>query len=347
MYLLEVLSGPLDGKTWAFEREITIGRDDAVAEACLALDRYVSRAARAAPNRFGCDPAHRSAQPQRHAPRRQAGRRRRRAPGRRAVRRRPHDPAGDPRVRSRLCMESAVDGRARARALRRVAASARLRSDDGRAARRTPRAGRACTRRRCVRSAPRSSSIRCSSARTKIWRRIRAISSRRCEEARRRGRRRALRAGASAMYAPDFATFVDVGSARRAPSRAPAPPGHFRGVTTVIAKLLNIVRPDVLFLGQKDAQQAVILRKMIADLDFPVELEIVPTVREPDGLAMSSRNRYLEPPRRSAAPTLYRALCAVREALERGASKSEAVAAGAARLERRRRRRLSRRRRRR
>jgi pantoate--beta-alanine ligase len=136
---------------------------------------------------------------------------------------------------------------------------------------------------------------------------------------------------ASAMYAADFASFVDVGPLGTTFEGA-SRPGHFRGVATVIAKLLNVVRPDVLWMGQKDAQQTVILRKMAADLDFPVELEIVPTVREPDGLAMSSRNRYLDAARRAAAPALYRALCAVRKALERGANKSEAVAAGAAGL---------------
>jgi pantoate--beta-alanine ligase len=135
---------------------------------------------------------------------------------------------------------------------------------------------------------------------------------------------------APTMYPPAFATFVEV---------APSPhfeegqrPGHFRGVTTVIGKLLNIVRPEVLLLGQKDAQQAVLVRKMIGDLNFDVEVEIVPTVREPDGLAMSSRNRYLDPAQRAQAPTLHAALRAMLDALERGASKGDAVAAGAAAL---------------
>jgi pantoate--beta-alanine ligase len=132
-----------------------------------------------------------------------------------------------------------------------------------------------------------------------------------------------------AMYSDGFATLVDVGALGESYEGAQRP-GHFRGVTTVMTKLLNIVRPDRLYLGQKDAQQAVLLRKMISDLNFSIEAEIVPTVREPDGLAMSSRNRYLGAEARAQAPTLYLALLAVREAFERGESKSAAVAAGAA-----------------
>jgi pantoate--beta-alanine ligase len=134
------------------------------------------------------------------------------------------------------------------------------------------------------------------------------------------------------MYPPDFATAVDVGALGTVFEGA-IRPLHFRGVTTVIAKLLNIVQPEILFLGQKDAQQAVVLRKMLGDLDFPVELELVPTVRERDGLAMSSRNGYLDANQRTAAPTLYRALLATREALEHGSSKSEAISAGKAALD--------------
>jgi pantoate--beta-alanine ligase len=145
-------------------------------------------------------------------------------------------------------------------------------------------------------------------------------------------------AGAGGLFAPDahvmypaaFSTFVEVEPLSERFEGAQRP-GHFRGVTTVIAKLLNILRPDVLVLGQKDAQQAVLLGKMIADLDFSVEVEIVPTVREPDGLAMSSRNRYLHGAR-AEAPSLYRALEATLEALQRGTRKPDALAAGAAAL---------------
>jgi pantoate--beta-alanine ligase len=135
----------------------------------------------------------------------------------------------------------------------------------------------------------------------------------------------------AAMYPPDFSTFVEVGPLGEIFEGAWRP-GHFRGVATVIAKLLNVVRPDRLFLGQKDAQQAVLLRKMIADLNFPVEVEIVPTVREDDGLAMSSRNAYLQPKERAQAPSLHRALVVMRETLERGGTKREAIAAGTAAL---------------
>ena len=90
--------------------------------------------------------------------------------------------------------------------------------------------------------------------------------------------------------------------------------GHFRGVTTVVAKLLGAAGPDVAYFGQKDAQQAAVVRRMVRDLDFPVRIEVMPTVREPDGLAMSSRNAYLEPADRERAVALSRGLAAVREA---------------------------------
>ncbi|HET7455331.1 MAG TPA: pantoate--beta-alanine ligase [Solirubrobacterales bacterium] len=111
--------------------------------------------------------------------------------------------------------------------------------------------------------------------------------------------------------------------------------GHFRGVTTVVAKLLNLVGPDVAYFGQKDAQQAVVIRRMVRDLDFPVRIEVLPTVREADGLAMSSRNAYLEPADRERATALNRALVAAeREAREGGlgigleAARRELAAAG-------------------
>jgi pantoate--beta-alanine ligase len=96
-------------------------------------------------------------------------------------------------------------------------------------------------------------------------------------------------------------------------------PGHFDGVASVVCRLLNIVTPDVLFLGQKDYQQFVLMRRMIEDLRMPVELRMGPTVREPDGLALSSRNRYLTVEERQSAPALQAALARVAAALRTGA----------------------------
>ncbi len=96
-------------------------------------------------------------------------------------------------------------------------------------------------------------------------------------------------------------------------------PGHFDGVATVVCRLLNIVAPDVLYLGQKDYQQFVLMQRMIADLALPMELRLGPTHREPDGLAMSSRNRYLEAAQRRLAPALHRALEQLRTRLRAGA----------------------------
>jgi pantoate--beta-alanine ligase len=86
-------------------------------------------------------------------------------------------------------------------------------------------------------------------------------------------------------------------------------PGHFRGVATVVAKLLNITRPDQAYFGQKDGQQTVVVRQLVRDLDLGVEVVVVPTVRHTDGLALSSRNVYLTPQQRQAAPIIYHALC--------------------------------------
>ncbi len=107
-------------------------------------------------------------------------------------------------------------------------------------------------------------------------------------------------------------------------------PEHFRGVTTVVAKLLNTVGPDVAYFGQKDAQQAAVIRRMVRDLDFPVRIEVLPTIREPDGLAMSSRNAYLEGPERERASALRRALLAAEATAGDGVPTADALDAARA-----------------
>jgi pantoate--beta-alanine ligase len=107
-------------------------------------------------------------------------------------------------------------------------------------------------------------------------------------------------------------------------------PGHFRGVATVVAKLLNIVQPDVAYFGEKDAQQLAIIERMVRDLNFPVRIVSVPTVREPDGLALSSRNQRLSPEERGAAPALYQALCRASELIAAGEVDPDTVKSAAA-----------------
>ena len=138
------------------------------------------------------------------------------------------------------------------------------------------------------------------------------------------------------VYPPGFATFVEVGELTEVMEGDPAHrgPGHFRGVTTVVAKLLNTVGPDVAYFGQKDAQQAIVVRRMARDLDFAAEIEVLPTVREPDGLALSSRNRYLDGEDRARAAGLNRALERAREAAASGSSVEGAVAAAREQLAR-------------
>ena len=131
------------------------------------------------------------------------------------------------------------------------------------------------------------------------------------------------------VYPPGFATEVRVGALTEPLEGASRGPEHFHGVTTVVAKLFNMVSPDAAYFGQKDAQQAAVIRKLVRDLDFPVRIEICPIVREPDGLAMSSRNRYLAGADRERATALSRALATAREAAEDGERDASAIAAKA------------------
>jgi len=133
------------------------------------------------------------------------------------------------------------------------------------------------------------------------------------------------------VYPDGFASSVQVAGLSEPLEGTMRGPGHFRGVATVVTKLLNMVQPDVAYFGQKDAQQALIIRRLVRDLDIPTHIEICPTVREPDGLAMSSRNVRLDPTARQRAPTLARALRAVEASVAEGEHDAgRALAAGEA-----------------
>jgi pantoate--beta-alanine ligase len=130
------------------------------------------------------------------------------------------------------------------------------------------------------------------------------------------------------MYPPGFDTAIDPGSIATRYEGA-LRPGHFRGVATVCAKLFAIAGAERAFFGAKDAQQVAVLRQIVRDLRLPVGIDVVPTVRDGDGLALSSRNAYLGTTERAAAPGLYRALCAMRDAVARGeGDRNRIVAAG-------------------
>jgi len=145
-------------------------------------------------------------------------------------------------------------------------------------------------------------------------------------------------AGVAIVFAPDaqevyptqFETFVEPGEFAK-PLCGAFRPGHFRGVATVVCKLFNMVQPDVVFFGQKDFQQCAVVRRMVFDLNLPIEIVTVPTVREPDGLAMSSRNRYLSEEERRRALAISRGLFAAADEFrsgERNVEKLVAIAKG-------------------
>ncbi|KKB08282.1 pantoate--beta-alanine ligase [Devosia chinhatensis] len=127
------------------------------------------------------------------------------------------------------------------------------------------------------------------------------------------------------MYPPGASTFVDEAMVSL-PLCGAERPGHFRGVATVVLKLFNLVQPDVALFGQKDAQQCAVIERMVRDLDVPVEIVRGPIVREADGLALSSRNVYLSPEDRAAAPFLYESLAAVADAYRAGETDPEKLA---------------------
>jgi pantoate--beta-alanine ligase len=126
------------------------------------------------------------------------------------------------------------------------------------------------------------------------------------------------------MYPSGYATFVEVKKLTEGLCGA-SRPGHFLGVTTVVAKLFNLLNPDRVYFGQKDAQQAFVLKKMVYDLNMDLEFIVLPTVREEDGLAMSSRNKYLTPEQRAEAAVLYKSLKQVRKLVVEGERNVEAI----------------------
>jgi pantoate--beta-alanine ligase len=129
---------------------------------------------------------------------------------------------------------------------------------------------------------------------------------------------------AEIMYPTGYQTWVEVDAITR-PLEGSMRPTHFKGVTTVVAKLFNAVQPHKAYFGQKDAQQAAVIRQMVRDLNFPIDVIVCPIVREADGLAMSSRNKYLEGADRKAATVLFRALNAARDAYEGGERDAEVL----------------------
>ncbi|MDD5006013.1 MAG: pantoate--beta-alanine ligase [Candidatus Omnitrophica bacterium] len=126
------------------------------------------------------------------------------------------------------------------------------------------------------------------------------------------------------MYPDDFLTEIEVNKLSNVLCGA-SRPGHFKGVATVVNKLFNIIFPDMAYFGQKDAQQAVIIKKMVKDLNIPADIKVMPTVREKDGLAMSSRNSYLSRQERGDAAVLYRSLILAKNMVKKGATDSNKI----------------------
>ena len=127
------------------------------------------------------------------------------------------------------------------------------------------------------------------------------------------------------IYPAGFQTYATVEPVG-APLEGQFRPGHFRGVATVVLKLFNIVQPDRAYFGRKDGQQCTVVSRLVRDLNLPVEIVVCPIVREPDGLAMSSRNAYLNPDERQAARVLYQSLCRARELMQGGERRAAVIA---------------------
>ncbi len=128
----------------------------------------------------------------------------------------------------------------------------------------------------------------------------------------------------SEMYPEEYSSFVEVEKLTEnlcGRSR----PGHFRGVTTVVIKLFNIVQPDIAYFGQKDMQQAIVIKRMVRDLNIPIEIKVLPIIREKNGLVLSSRNEYLNPEERRAAPILYRSLERAKSIIGSGEKESKRI----------------------
>jgi pantoate--beta-alanine ligase len=136
---------------------------------------------------------------------------------------------------------------------------------------------------------------------------------------------------AAEMYPPFYSSWVDIENITAGLEGA-SRPGHFRGVATVCNKLFNIVQPTRAYFGQKDAQQCVVIKRMVADLNMNLDIVIVPTVREPDGLAMSSRNTYLKPEERQAATVLYRSLNLAKDMWQKGETDAHKIRAAMIKL---------------
>jgi pantoate--beta-alanine ligase len=127
------------------------------------------------------------------------------------------------------------------------------------------------------------------------------------------------------VYPSGYATWVEVGAVAE-PLEGACRPGHFRGVATIVLKLFNMVGPDVAYFGAKDYQQALVIRRMAGDLNLPIAIRVSPIVREPDGLAMSSRNAYLDPAERQRALVLWKSLCLAGDLVDQGERSAAAVA---------------------